>query len=222
MLIVHHLENSRSQRILWLLEELGAAYEVKRYERDKKTNLAPAALKAVHPLGKAPVIEDGGKVYAETGAMIDHILDQYGEGRLRPAQGSPGFDRYRYWMYAAEGSYMPPLVMTLFLNRMETAPMPFFARPVARKLVKAVRDSYLDHTMKAQYDYLEAELGRTPWLAGGEITAADIIMSFPVEAFSSRGPSAGYPNIAAYRQRFQARPAYVRALDRGGPYALMK
>lgn len=222
MLIVHHLENSRSQRILWLLEELGAPYEVKRYERDKKTNLAPPALKAVHPLGKAPVIEDGGKVYAETGAMIDYILDQYGAGRLRPAPGTPGFDRYRYWMYAAEGSYMPPLVMTLFLNRMETAPMPFFARPVAKKLVKAVRDGYLDHTMKAQYDYLETELARTPWLAGGEITAADIIMSFPVEAFSARGASGAYPNIAAYLNRFQTRPAYVRALERGGPYALMK
>ena len=222
MLTVHHLENSRSQRILWLLEELGVPYEIKHYKRDKKTNLAPPELKAVHPLGKAPVIEDGGKVYAETGAMIDHILDRHADGRLRPTPGTSDFDRFRYWMYAAEGSYMPPLVMTLFLNRMETAPMPFFARPIAKKLVKAVRDGYLDHTMKAQYDYLEAELARSPWLCGGELSAADIIMSFPVEAFSARGPNAGSPNIAAYLKRFQARPTYARALERGGPYALMR
>lgn len=223
MLVVHHLENSRSQRILWLLEELGLAYEIKRYARDKKTNLAPPELTAVHPLGKSPVVEDDGAVYAETGAIADHLLDRHGEGKLRPPRGTADFDRYRYWMYAAEGTYMPPLVMTLFLNRMETAPMPFFARPVAKKLVKAVRDAYLDHTMKAQYDYLEAALGDAPWLAGNELTAADIMMSFPVEAFSARGPKSGdYPNIAAYLMRFQARPAYRRALERGGPYALMK
>ena len=223
MIVVHHLNNSRSQRILWLLEELGLSYEIKRYERDKKTNLAPAALKAVHPLGKSPVLEDDGAVYAETGAIIDHLLDQHAEGKLRPPRGTPAFDRYRYWMYAAEGTYMPPLVFTLFLNRMETAPMPFFAKPIAKKLVKAVRDGYLDHTMKAQYDYLEDALGETPWLAGNEITAADVMMSFPVEAFSARGPAGGgYPNIAAYLMRFQARPAYRRALERGGPYALLK
>ncbi|PQA88094.1 glutathione S-transferase family protein [Hyphococcus luteus] len=226
MIIVHHLENSRSQRILWLLEELGLPYEVKRYNRDKTTNLAPAELKAVHPLGKSPVLEDEGEVFAETGAIIDHVLDQYAEGKLRPPRGTREFERYRYWMYAAEGSYMPPLVFTLFLNRMETAPMPFFARPIAKKLVKAVRDGYLDHTMKAQYDYLEAALADAPWLAGGDITAADIIMSFPAEAFSARGSKnqngGDYPNIAAYLMRFQARDAYKRALERGGPYALLR
>ncbi len=222
MLIVHHLENSRSQRILWLLEELGVPYEIARYERDKKTNLAPPALMKIHPLGKSPVIEDKGKIYAETGAMIEHIIDAYGQGRMRPGAGSGAFDQYRYWLHAAEGSYMPPLVMTLFLNRMETAPMPFFARPIAKKLVGAVREGYLNHTMKAQYDFLEKALAHAPWLAGDEITAADIIMSFPVEAFSARGKSDGYPNIAAYLMRFQARPAFRRALERGGPYALMR
>ncbi|MEO1136126.1 MAG: glutathione S-transferase [Pseudomonadota bacterium] len=222
MITVHHLENSRSQRILWLLEELGAPYEVKRYERDKKTSLAPKALTDVHPLGKSPVIEMNGKVYAETGAMIEAVLDQYGNGQLRPVSGAPEYDLYRYWMYASEGSYMPPLVFTLFLNRMETAPMPFFARPVAKKLVKAVRDGYLNHTMKAQYDFLEDQLSRSMWLAGDDITAADIIMSFPVEGFTIRGNADGYPNIAAYVKRLQARPAYARALERGGPYALMK
>lgn len=222
MITVHHLENSRSQRILWLLEELGAPYDVKRYARDAKTNLAPKELQQVHPLGKSPVIEMNGKVYAETGAMIEAVLDQYGNGKLRPATGTEDFDQYRYWIHAAEGTYMPPLVFTLFLNRMETAPMPFFARPIAKKLVGAVREGYLNHTMKAQYDFLEDELAKSMWLAGDEMTAADIIMSFPVEAFTSRGASDGYPNIAAYLMRLQARPAYVQALERGGPYALMR
>lgn len=222
MLIVHHLENSRSQRILWLLEELGVPYEIKRYERDKTTNLAPPELKKIHPLGKSPVIEDNGKVLAETGAMIEYILDAYGQGKLRPEAGTPAFDQYRYWLHAAEGSYMPSLVMTLFLNRMETAPMPFFARPIAKKLVAAVREGYLNHTMKAQYDFLESALASSPWLAGDDITGADINMSFPVEAFSARGNADAYSNIAAYLMRFQARPAYRRALERGGPYALMK
>ena len=222
MLIVHHLENSRSQRILWLLEELGVDYEIKRYERDKKSNLAPPELKKIHPLGKSPVIEDNGRVYAETGAMIEHILDTYGQGKLRPTAGTPAFDQYRYWLHAAEGSYMPSLVMTLFLNRMETAPMPFFARPIAKKLVAAVREGYLNQTMKAQYAFLESALTNAPWLAGDDITGADIIMSFPVEAFAARGAGEAYANIAAYRMRFQARPAYRRALERGGPYALMK
>ena len=131
MLIVHHLENSRSQRVLWLLEELGAPYEVKRYQRDAKTNLAPKELLAVHPLGKSPVVEDGA-AYAETGAIIEHILEAYGAGRLEPQRGTDDWRRYRYWMHAAEGSYMPPLVMALFLSRMETAKMPFFAKPIAR------------------------------------------------------------------------------------------
>lgn len=221
MLTVHHLENSRSQRILWLLEELGVEYDIKHYKRDKKTNLAPVALKAVHPLGKAPVIEDGGKAYAETGAMIEYILDHYGQGRLRPNTDDKNFERYRFWLYAAEGSYMPPLIITLLLNRMETAPMPFFARPIAKRLVKGVRDGYLDQTMKALFGYLENEVGQSQWLAGDEFSAADVIMSFPVEAFSARGPSEGFPNLAAYLMRFQARPAYKRALERGGPYALM-
>ncbi|WDI32897.1 glutathione S-transferase [Hyphococcus flavus] len=222
MITVHHLENSRSQRVLWLLEELGVEYEVKRYDRDKKTNLAPATLKKVHPLGKSPVIEDRGAIYAETGAMMEYIVDQYGNGRLRPPQGGALYEKYRYWMHAAEGSYMPPLVLTLMLNRMETAPMPFFVRPLAKRLVKGVKDGYLDHTMKALFDYLEAELSTDAWLAGPDMTAADIIMSFPMEAFTARGNIKNYPNVAAAVTRIQQRPAYQRALERGGPYALMR
>lgn len=222
MLTLHHLENSRSQRVLWLLEELGLEYELKRYERDKKTNLAPLSLKKAHPLGKSPVLEDDGRVIAETGAMIEYILDHYGEGRLLPSLNSPDYDRYRYWIHAAEGSYMPPLVIQLLLNRMETAPMPFFVRPVAKKLVAGVRDGYLSSTTSALYDYLHDELGRGAWLAGGEMTGADIMMSFPLEAFSVRGDVKSYPRFKEFLDRIHARPAYKRALERGGPYALLR
>jgi glutathione S-transferase len=220
MITVHHLENSRSQRILWLLEELGVPYQVKRYERDKKTNLAPKELMKIHPLGKSPVVEDGGAIYAETGAIIERIIDAHGQGRLAPAAGTDAHRRYKYWLHAAEGSYMPPLVMALFLNRMETAPMPFFAKPIAKKLTQGVRDAYLNHTTKALFDYLDAELGKNDWLAGSDFTAADIIMSFPVEAALQRVDAAkAAKNLKAYVGRLQARPAYKRALEKGGPYA---
>ncbi len=221
MITVHHLENSRSQRVLWLLEELSLEYDVKRYERDKKTNLAPPELKKVHSLGKSPVIDDGGQIFAETGAMFEHIVDRHGAGRLRPAHGTPAFDKYRYWMFAAEGSYMPPMVLTLLLSRMESAP-PFFIRPLARALVKGVKDAYLNHTMKALFDYLESELGKDEWLTGPSISAADIMMSFPMEAFAARGDIGAYPKIAAFVDRVQSRGPYKRALERGGPYALMR
>ncbi len=220
MIIVHHLENSRSQRVLWLLEELGVPYEVKRYERDKKTNLAPKELMKIHPLGKSPVVEDGGAVYAETAAIIEHIIDAHGQGRLAPAAGADAHRRYKYWLHAAEGSYMPPLVLALFLNRMETAPMPFFAKPIAKRLTQGVRDAYLNHTTKALFDYLDAELGKSDWLAGPDFTAADIIMSFPVEAALQRIDSVkAAKNLKPYVDRLHARPAYKRALEKGGPYA---
>lgn len=221
MLTLHHLENSRSQRILWLLEELGLDYEVKIYKRDAKTNLAPPELRKVHPLGKSPVLEDDGKVIAETGAMIEYILDHHGGGKMRPSPVSDDFERYRYWLHAAEGSYMPPLVMTLFLTRMETAPMPFFARPIARKLTNAVREGYLNHTTKALFDYLNDELGKSEWLAGDSLTGADINMSFPMEAAAKRLGGNSYPRIKAFVDKIQARPAYKRALERGGPYDLL-
>jgi glutathione S-transferase len=220
MITVHHLENSRSQRVLWLLEELGVPYQVKRYERDKKTNLAPKELLKVHPLGKSPVVEDNGAIYAETGAIIEHIVETHGGGRLAPPRGTADYDRYKYWMHAAEGSYMPPLVMALFLNRMETAPMPFFAKPIARKLTGAVREGYLNHTTKALFDYLDAQLSKSEWLAGKDFTAADVIMSFPAEASLQRVAAAtSAKNLKAYVDRLHARPAYKRALEKGGPYA---
>ncbi|MFN3960845.1 MAG: glutathione S-transferase family protein [Parvularculaceae bacterium] len=220
MIVVHHLENSRSQRVLWLLEELGLPYEVKRYERDKKTNLAPKELLKVHPTGKSPLIADDGAVIAETGAIVEHLIEERGGGRLQPARGTPEWRRYRYWMHAAEGSYMPPLVLTLMLGRMETAPMPFFAKPIAKRLTGAVRQGYLDHTIAALFGHLDAELAKSPFLAGNDLTGADIMMSFPAEAALQRGPEtlkAG--RIKAYVDRLHARPAYKRALERGGPYA---
>lgn len=220
MIIVHHLENSRSQRVLWLLEELGLGYEVKRYERNKTTNLAPPELMAVHPLGKSPVIDDGGRIIPETGAIVEHLIETYGAGRLAPKRDSADYGRYKYWIHAAEGSYMPPLVMGLLLTRMETAKMPFFARPIAGRLVKAVRDGYLDHTTRVHIDYLDAELAKSPYLAGSELTGADIMMSFPAEAALARAPAArGKKNIEAYVKRLHERPAFKRALERGGPYA---
>ncbi len=220
MIIVHHLNNSRSQRVLWLLEELGVPYDIKFYERDKKTNLAPPELKEIHPLGKSPVVEDGGRIYAETGAIIEHIIDAHGAGKLAPARGTVEHDRYKYWLHAAEGSYMPPLVFSLFLTRMETAKMPFFAKPIAKRLTQGVRDGYLNHTTKALFDHLDAELGKRPWLAGPEFTAADIIMSFPIEASQARVEAAkGLKNVPAYIQKLHARAAFKKALEKGGAYA---
>ncbi|MBB5517908.1 glutathione S-transferase [Amphiplicatus metriothermophilus] len=220
MIIVHHLENSRSQRVLWLLEELGLEYEVRRYERDRKTNLAPATLRKIHPLGKSPVVEDGGRILAETGAIVEHLVEAHGAGRLVPARETANYVRYKYWIHAAEGSYMPPLVMALLLNRMESAPMPFFARPVARRLANGVRAGYLDQTTQALFDHLDTELSRDEWLAGPDFTAADIMMSFPIEAARGRVAAAqGRETLDRFVEKIHARPAYRRALEKGGPYA---
>ena len=220
MITVHHLNNSRSQRVLWLLEELALPYQIKRYERDKETNLAPRALMDVHPLGKSPVIDDNGDVFAETGAIVEHIIDAHGGGRLKPDPDTDDFRRYKYWLHAAEGSYMPPLVLALMLGRMETAKMPFFAKPVARRLAQGIRDAYLDHTAKALFDFVDAELRARPWLAGENFSAADIIMSFPLEAAVTRIETAKSSQaIGDFVKRIHDRPAYARALEKGGPYA---
>jgi glutathione S-transferase len=220
MITVHHLENSRSQRILWLLEELGLEYQVKRYERDKTTNLAPPELAAVHPLGKSPVISDGGQVVAETGAIVEYIVERHGGGRLVPPAGSPERLRYTYWLHAAEGSVMPLLVMQLVFHRVETA-APWLIRPIARAIAAQVRAAYLAPSLKAVLDFMEAELARSAWFAGEELTAADVMMSFPVEAAAVRADlRSAYPRLQAFLERVQARPAYRRALERGGPYSL--
>ncbi|HEY5309147.1 MAG TPA: glutathione S-transferase, partial [Casimicrobiaceae bacterium] len=168
MIVVHHLNNSRSQRILWLLEELGLEYEVKRYQRDPKTMLAPPELVAVHPLGKSPVITDGAQTLAESGAIIEYLVDRYGKGRLAPAPDTPERLRYTYWLHYAEGSAMPPLLLNLVFNRLDKGPMPFFVRPILRKVKERALASFIDPRIALHLDFQEAELGKTRWFAGNE------------------------------------------------------
>jgi glutathione S-transferase len=223
MIVVHHLNNSRSQRVLWVLEELGLAYEVKRYQRDAKTMLAPPELRQVHPLGKSPVITDGELTLAESGAILEYLVERYGEGRFAPAPGTPERLRYLYWMHYAEGSLMPPLLLKLVFNRIETGPMPFFVRPVARGIARRVKGTFIEPQIVRHLDYLEAELGKHAWFAGGDFSAADIQMSFPLEAAAARGGlDATRPKLMGFLERIHARPAYRRALEAGGPYALAR
>ncbi|RZL35591.1 MAG: glutathione S-transferase [Rubrivivax sp.] len=221
MITVHHLNNSRSQRVLWLLEELGLPYEIKHYQRDAKTSLAPPELRQVHPLGKSPVITDAGLTVAESGAIIEYLVDKYGAGRLKPS-GEQDLLNYRYFMHFAEGSAMPPLVMKLVFNKIKRAPMPFFVKPIAKGIADKVLGSFVQPNIDAQLKFLEAELGARPWFAGPEFTAADVQMSFPVEAAAARGGSIdGYPRLKDFLARIHARPAYKKALERGGPYDLL-
>ena len=220
MIIVHHLNNSRSQRVLWLLEELGLPCEIEKYERDAKTMLAPPALLKVHPLGKSPVITDDGTTVAESGAIVEYLVERYGNGRLAPAIGTPERLRWRYWLHFAEGSAMPPLLLKLIFERIKVTPMPFFAKPIARGLSNKVLGAMVEPNLKRQLDFMEGELGKSEWFAGNEFSAADIQMSFPVEAAAQRaGLDASRPKLMAFLKRIHARPAYKRALERGGPYS---
>jgi len=221
MITLHHLNNSRSQRILWLLEELGMPYEIKRYQRDPKTMLAPPELRRVHPLGKSPVITDGELTMAESGAIIEYLADRYGEGKLLPPAGTSQRLRCSYWLHYAEGSAMPPLLLKLVLNRVRTAPAPFFVKPIARGIADKVDRTFTDPQLKLHLDYLDAELGEREWFVGDSLSAADIQLSFPLEAFAARGGlGSSYPRLGAFLQRIHARPAYRRALERGGEYRL--
>lgn len=206
MVTLHHLNNSRSQRILWLLEELGVAYEVKRYQRDAQTRLAPPELKAIHPLGKSPVVTDGDNVVAESGAIVEYLIDTYGNGRLRPAEGTKEMVPYRHWLHFAEGSAMLPLMLALYTSRLGDA-----AAPLAPRISSEIAN---------HLTYLEGALAKGPFLLGDELTGADIQISFVIEAAAARGLLAQYPNLARYAERIQARPAYQRALEVGGPYEL--
>lgn len=223
MIVVHHLNNSRSQRILWLLEELGLEYEIKKYQRDPKTMLAPPELLAIHPLGKSPVISDDGATVAESGAIIEYLLERYGQGRFVPPAGTPDKLRYTYFLHYAEGSAMTPLLMKLLFDRVETSPMPFFAKPIARGIAQKVKGSYVMPQIKRHLDFMEAELGKAQWFAGDDFSAADIQVSFVLEAAASRGGlGEKYPKLMAFLDRIHARPAYQRALERGGEYELLK
>jgi glutathione S-transferase len=220
MITVHHLNNSRSQRVLWLLEELGVAYEVKRYERDAKTLLAPPELLAVHPLGKSPVIVDGTATLAESGAIIEYLVDRYGGGRLIPPAGTPERLRYTYWLHYAEGSAMPPLLLKLVFDRVANNPAPWPVSAIARRIAGTVTGAFIGPQLKRHLDYMEAELSAHAWFAGEQFTAADVQMSFPLEAAAARaGLDAGRPRLMAFLDRIHGRAAYRRALERGGPYS---
>jgi glutathione S-transferase len=219
MIIVHHLNNSRSQRILWLLEELGLEYDIKYYKRDPKTLLAPASLRQVHPLGKSPVITDGTLTLAESGAIIEYLVEQYGGGRLAPPPGTPERLRYIYWLHYAEGSAMPPLLLKLVFDRIEQQPMPFFVKPIARQITSRTKRSFIEPQIIQHLSYLESELEKSLWFVGDEFTAADIQMSFPIEAAVARaGLDASRPKLVNFCDRIHSRPAYQRALERGGAY----
>jgi len=223
MLTLHHLEHSRSQRVLWLLEELGLRYEVRRYQRHPKTLLAPPELAQVHPLGKSPVVTEGDVTVAESGAIVEYLLDTHDPtGALRPAPGTAARRRFIYWLHFAEGSAMPPLLMKLVFRKVGTA-APFLVRPLAKAIAAEVDRSFIDPNLRRQYDFMQQELAdHGPWFAGRDFSAADIQMSFPVEAAAARGGlDARWPAVMDWLQRIHARPAYHRALQVGGPYKIL-
>lgn len=208
MMIVHHLNNSRSQRILWLLEELGLAYEIKRYQRDPKTNLAPPELKAIDALGKSPVIEEGPLVLTESGAIIDYLIRRHGDGRLQPDPATPAYDQYVKWLHFAEGSAMLPFMLHLYVGRLGEAGAPLQPR------IQSELANYLG--------YIDAALRDSPYLMGQELSGADIELSFVGELAKVQRMDAPYPHLQAWMARLQARPAYRKAIERGGEYAYGK
>ncbi|MES2860143.1 MAG: glutathione S-transferase [Pseudomonadota bacterium] len=219
MIIVHHLNNSRSQRVLWLLEEMGLPYEVKRYERNAQTMLAPPELRAIHPLGKSPVIQDGEIIVAETGAIVEYLLEAYPGRSLRPPAGTAEGRRFTYWLHYAEGSAMTPLLLKLVFGALPTR-SPGLLRPLVKAIAAKAQTGFIDPQIASHAAYWEAELTKSPWFAGDAFSAADIMMSFPLEAGASRAPyGQDKPCLKAFLQTIHARPAYQRALERGGPYA---
>jgi glutathione S-transferase len=224
MLVVHHLETSRSQRVLWLLEELGVRYDLKVYRRNPATRLAPPELKAIHPLGKSPVVVDDGEAIAESGAIIEYLVEKYGKrasgelAHLQPAPGSAAHRQCRYWMHYAEGSLMNWLVMKLVFTTIPKQPMPFFVRPVAREICKKVQRQLVDPNLAAATSFIEDHLSKNRWFAGPELTMADFQMSFAVEALLSRAADGRVgPPLREYHSRIRSRPAYQRAEAKGGP-----
>jgi len=220
MIVVHHLENSRSQRVLWLLEELGVAYEVKRYERNKTTMQAPPELRAVHPLGKSPVITDGDVTVAETGAIVEYIVETYGKGKLVPKAGTADRRAWTYWLHYAEGSAMPPFFLKLILLRLPGR-APAIIRPIIGMVIKRAVSGFIDPMIRNHLAWWEATLSKSPWFAGKAFFGADIMMSFPVKVAATRASVTEFPKIAAFIAAIHARPAYQRALQRGGPYGII-
>ena len=221
MITVHHLNNSRSQRILWLLEELEIPYELKFYERDPKTMLAPRALRNVHPLGKSPVLTDNNNTVAESGAIIEYILKNYGNNKLRPEPNTPEDLLFTYWLHYAEGSAMPPLVLSLVFSQAPQQPMLFLVKPVVRGFCEKVLSSYVNPLIKSNIDFIENELKNKLWFTGQEFSAADIQMSFPLEAAAARGYlNSQHPKLMNFLERIHSREAYQKALEKGGAYNL--
>jgi len=222
MIVVHHLNNSRSQRILWLLEELGLEYEIKPYQRDRQTMLAPPELRAVHPLGKSPVVSVEGLTLAESGAIIEHLSDRYGAGKLAPAFGSPERVRYVYWLHFAEGTAQPPLLLKLLFDRIRTK-SPLLVRPIAAAIANKALGTFILPNIERNLDFMEHELGTADWFCGDAFTSADIQMSFPLEAARARGGlNQSRPRLMAWLERIHDRPAYRRAIERGGKYELLR
>jgi glutathione S-transferase len=205
VLEVHHLNNSRSQRVLWLLEELALPYEIVHYQRDAQTNLAPPELERIHPLGKSPVLKDGDQVVIESGAILEYIVRRHGKGRLAPSESSPDWPRYLQWMHYAEGSAMLPVMLRLYTGRLGDAAAPLAPR--------------IQSEMQRHFGYLDSQLASSDYFVGSELSAADIQLSFPIQAAKLLYGLGEFPNLSRFLERVQARPAYRRALERGGPYA---
>lgn len=224
MIVLHHLDNSRSQRILWMLEELGLQYEVRFHKRDPKTMLAPDSLRTVHPLGKSPVLVDDDLVLVESAAILEYLVDKYGKGKFRPPEGSTEKLRYTFWMHFAEGSAMTPLLLRLVFDKVSNPPLPLLAKtlvgPIAKGISSQVNKVLIAPNLKNHQAFIEAELEKSLWFAGSEFTAADAQMSFVLEAGAARGPMtrSTHPKIFNFLERIHSRPAYKRAIEVGGPY----
>lgn len=218
MLTLHHLNNSRSQRILWLLEELQLEYAIKFYQRDALTSLAPATLKLVHPLGKAPVLTDGEVTVAESAAVIEYLIDSYGQHEFKPAAETAAYRQYLYWLHFAEGSLMPPMVAKLVFDKVRTQAKPFFVKAIANKIADKVMDAYFGPNIQANMGFINTHLQHNQWFAGDQLTGADFQMSFPLEASVAKGAAESYPHIVDYISRIHGRSAYKTALQKGGHY----
>ncbi len=221
MLIVHHLNNSRSQRVLWLLEELGVPYEIVPHTRFGRNDQAPPEVAKIHKLGKLPIVIDGEVTIAESGAVMTYLVERYGSGRMWPQPGTPERLRCLYWMHYAEGSGMQPLLLKVIFDRIEAARLPFYLRPVVRALSRGVKASFVTPQLKLHLDFMEAELAKSEWFAGDEITVADLQMSFVLQAAEAYGGlDESRPHLLSLLRRIERRPAWLRSIERGGPYAL--
>ena len=220
MITVHHLNNSRSQRIIWLLEELGVEYEIKFYQRDSETMLAPKDLEKIHPLGKSPVLQDGDTVIAETGAIVDYLAHNYADSKFAVKRNDSEYLNYNYWMHYSEGSLMSPLLIMLVFEKVKQSPVPFFIKPITRKIANSVIDSFVSPNLTRHFSFIEDHLKAKQWFAADKLSAADVMMIFPLEASKKRGiiTQQSHPEIINYIERIHQRPSYQAALDKGGDY----